>query len=90
MQATLKQVKCIKFIENVLNLHFEGFNTEEAQDFIKTHLKNATNEYNKPTEKQIKCAYAICKKNNIKCNCKTRKEYIEFIREHASDNTYIR
>ncbi len=86
MIATLKQVNCIKFIEHYTKYEFEGFNTEEASDFIARYLEEAITESTKPTDKQRKCAYAICQRQHITHNCLTKSEYSAFIADHTDPN----
>lgn len=88
MIATPRQSRCISFIEDKTNHKFLGFSFEQAEDFISRYLDEAIKINEKPTDKQIKCAYAICKQKGIKHNCKTKKDYVIFINEHIGD--YIR
>lgn len=88
MIATVKQEKLIDFIELYTEHRFTGFNVEQADDFISRYLQEATSIKNKPTERQIKTARNICKRKNIKCHAKTKREFWLFINEHMGN--YIR
>ena len=82
---TDKQKMCIMLIERYTGKIFNGTDFEEAQDFISRYIDISKEMSLKPTDKQIKCVNFICKKNNIKHNCKTKKDYYIFINNYIGD-----
>mgnify|MGYP006928569272 CR=1 FL=1 len=85
MWVTKNQYKVINKIESNTKHIFTGNSFEEADDFIKRYIDESIEIESKPTEKQKKCAYYICKKYNVKCNAKTKYDYMWFINEYLQD-----
>lgn len=79
------QAYLINLIELKTGHKFEGFTFEEADDYISHYI----DEIYKPSEKQIKYAEYLSKKYHKKCNAKTRKDYVLYIRSLVDDD-YIR
>ena len=84
---TANQKHAILLIEKYTGHKYVGdpYNFEQANDFIAHYIEESKSISQKPTEKQIKCANNICRIKHIKHNCKTKLDYIYFIKEHLDD-----
>lgn len=76
-------------IEKYTGNIFDGWDFEQAQDFIKRYYDKSVEIAKTPTERQKKAVYAICKQKKITHNCKTKRDYSDFITRY-SDTNYIR